>query len=72
MQDDDDRALLERLLPPEPREDWVKTVAVLEAEGGYLKTVFRFYTAQGSSSNESDALAKPQFVSFAKAIKVCR
>jgi hypothetical protein len=68
--DDEDRELLNSLLPPEPKDDWQATLELLEADKPFFKTVFRYFTAHGSSTAESETLVKAQFSSFAKAIKV--
>ena len=68
--DDEDRALLEGLIPHDPKEDWVETIALLEKDRGFLTTVFRYYGTQGGGGGESADIGADEWRLFAKAIKL--
>jgi hypothetical protein len=68
--DDEDRALLHSLIPPDPHADWTKALVLLETERGFLSSTFRYYVIHGGGAGDSEEMGKMQFVSFAKAVRL--
>jgi hypothetical protein len=56
------------LVPPEPREDWSKCLALLEEQRGFLSSSFRYYVTHGGGSGEE--MGRTQFANFANACRI--
>ena len=68
--DEEDQVLLESLIPPDAKNDWDETIAVLEQDRGFLTTVFRFYGTQGGGSSESADIGADEWRLFCKCLKL--
>lgn len=61
------RALLEKMLPPDVREDHAQLIKLFDEQQGFIKTIFRYYAVEGAvGMSEVDSMGVQQFAGFCK------
>ena len=80
--DEEDKAMLLSICPPEPIDDWERLLfgtgrdeskpdCSLSAQHGYIKSLFRWYAVKGTvGMDDVEDMGKGQFKNFAKEIKM--